>query len=224
MISQEAALLLSTGLFLGIRHAFDRDHVAAVTHFVSMEPDPLKSAWFGCRWAMGHAVMVLVFGSLILAFHLKFDPTFQAYAELLVGVSLVALGCWRLLLLWQERQHEHRHAHPDKAHTHLHTHEPGREHVHWLAPTLVGMLHGAAGTVEIFVLIPITLIATVWLAYAYIALFSLGCAASMSGYGYLAGRFYSKATRMGRRVYRMLVILTCVSGLILGAAWIAKNL
>lgn len=224
VISFQQALFLSTGFVLGVRHAFDRDHVAAVTHFVSLEPDPLKSAWFGCRWAIGHALTVLILGSLILVFHLKFDPSFERYAELAVGISLLVLGVWRLAMLAQERRHEHRHAHWSKRHTHLHSHEPGEGHVHWFAPTFVGIVHGASGTVEVFVLIPISMMAAAWLAYLYIGLFSVGCAASMSGYGYLAGRFYHRATRTGRRIYRALVILTSGFGLILGVLWIVKNL
>jgi len=220
----QPALLLLTGLILGMRHAFDRDHVAAVTHFISLEPDPLRSAWFGFRWAIGHAVTVLALGSLILILHLKFDPVFERYAELAVGVTLIALGIWRLGLLWQERRHTHRHAHRTKQHAHEHSHAPGREHVHRFAPTLVGMVHGTSGTAEVFVLIPITLISTTWLAYLYIGLFSLGCAATMSTYGYVAGRFYRKANQTSQRIYRTLVILTSLSGLILGVIWIAKNL
>ena len=220
----QSALLLLTGLVLGMRHAFDRDHVAAVTHFISLEPDPVKSAWFGCRWAIGHAMTVLGLGSLILILHLKFDPAFERYAELAVGVTLIALGIWRMVLLLQERRHAHRHAHHTKEHTHPHSHEPGRGHVHRFAPTLVGMVHGASGTAEIFVLIPITLISTTWLAYLYIGLFSLGCALTMSIYGYVAGRFYRRATATGQRIYRTLVVLTSMSGLVLGVVWIAKNL
>ena len=216
-------MLLATGLVLGVRHAFDRDHVAAVTHFVSVEPDPARSAWFGVRWAAGHALAVLVLGSLILLFHLTFDPAFQRYAELAVGVSLVILGLWRLLLLIQERSHEHVHVHRTKQHAHRHSHEPGRGHVHWFAPTLVGIVHGASGTVEVFVLIPLTMIGTAWLAYTYIGLFSVGCAVSMGGYGYLAGRFYRTADARGRWIYRLLVMLTSASGVLLGIVWILKN-
>ncbi len=222
--SLQPVLLLLTGLVLGMRHAFDRDHVAAVTHFVSLEPDPLKSAWFGLRWAIGHAVAVLVLGSLILLLGFKFDPSFERYAELLVGVSLLVLGVWRLILLVQEGRHAHPHAHPQKKHSHQHSHEPGKGHVHWFAPTLVGLVHGASGTAEVFVLIPITFISTSWLAYTYIGLFSFGCAASMSGYGYLAGRFYRRASETGKRIYRALVVLTSLSGLVLGLVWIFKNL
>jgi len=207
-----------------MRHAFDRDHIAAVTHFISLEPDPVRSAWFGFRWAVGHALTVLFLGSLILALHLKLDPAFERYAELAVGITLIALGLWRLALLWQERRHTHRHAHHHKAHIHEHSHEPGRGHVHRFAPTLVGMVHGASGTAELFVLIPITFISAAWLAYLYIGLFSLGCAATMSGYGYLAGRFYRRANRTGQRIYRTLVILTSSSGLVLGVVWILRNM
>jgi len=220
----QPVLLLLTGLILGMRHAFDRDHVAAVTHFISLEPDPVRSAWFGFRWAIGHAVTVLLLGSLILLLHLKLDPAFERYAELAVGITLIALGLWRLGLLWQEGRHTHRHAHRTKQHVHEHSHTPGREHVHRFAPTLVGMVHGASGTAELFVLIPITLISTTWLAYLYIGLFSLGCAATMSTYGYVAGRFYRRATATGQRIYRALVVATSLSGLVLGAVWILKNL
>jgi len=220
----QTVLLLLTGLALGLRHAFDRDHITAVTHFISLEPDPIKSAWFGFRWAIGHAVTVLLLGSLILLLHLKFDPAFERYAELMVGVTLIVLGVWRLVLLWRERRHAHRHEHRVQAHDHVHSHAPGREHVHKFAPTLVGMVHGASGTVELFVLIPITLIATTWLAYLYIGLFSMGCALTMSLYGYVVGRFYRRANETGQRVYRWLVVLTSVSGLVLGLIWILKNL
>jgi len=220
----QETLLLLTGLVLGMRHAFDRDHIAAVTHFISLEPDPLKSAWFGFRWALGHAVTVLLLGSGILLLRLKFDPAFERYAELAVGITLIVLGVWRMSLLLQERRHAHRHAHRATEHTHPHSHEPGREHVHRFAPTLVGMVHGASGTAEVFVLLPITLMSAAWLAYLYLALFSLGCATTMSGYGYVVGRFYRRASRRGQQLYRALVVLTSGCGIVLGVLWVLRNL
>ena len=86
------------------------------------------------------------------------------------------------------------------------------------------MVHGASGTAELFVLIPITLMSTTWLAYLYIGLFSLGCASTMGTYGYIAGRFYKRANQTGQRIYRTLVILTSSSGLILGLVWVLKSL
>src|SRR3989338_7871791 len=108
-VGAQTVLLLLTGLVLGMRHAFDRDHMAAVTHFISLEPDPLKSAWFGFRWALGHAVTVLSLGSLIILLRLRFDPAFERYAELAVGITFIGLGIWRLWLLIRDRHHTHAH-------------------------------------------------------------------------------------------------------------------
>ncbi len=217
-------LLLATGLVLGMRHAFDRDHIAAVSHFISLEPDPPTSAWFGFRWAMGHAFTVLVLGSLILLLHLKFDPGFQRYAEIGVGITLVGLGIWRLVLLANEKRHTLAHTHRDKQHAHAHSHQPGREHVHKMAPTVVGMVHGASGTAEVFVLIPITMMSVTWMADLYIAIFSFGCALTMSAYGYIVGRFYRRANMTGQKIYRALVIATSLSGLVLGIVWFLRNI
>lgn len=207
-----------------MRHAFDRDHVAAVTHFISLEPDPLRSAWFGFRWALGHAVTVLSLGSLIILLRLKFDPAFERYAELAVGITLIGLGIWRLGLLIRDRHHAHAHEHKKEQHRHPHSHEALRPHVHHFAPTLVGMVHGAAGTAEIFVLLPIALMASRVTAYLYIGLFSAGCAITMSTYGYLAGHFYRGASEKGQRIYRLLVTLTSVTGILLGAVWVLRNI
>ncbi len=217
------ALLLLTGLVLGMRHAFDRDHVAAVTHFISMEPDPGKSAWFGFRWALGHAVAVLALGIVILALHLRFDPVFERWAEIAVGATLILLGLWRLGMLMRERRHTHEHAHAQERHTHEHSHEPGKEHVHALAPMAVGLMHGAAGAAEVFVFVPLALMSKAWLVFSYVGLFSAGCAAAMSLYGYIAGHVYHRAGEAGRRVYGALVIATSLSGIVLGVVWIAKN-
>ena len=195
-----------------------------MTHFISLEPDPLKSAWFGFRWALGHALTVLCLGSFILLLGLKFNPAFEKYAELAVGVSLIVLGVWRLVLLVRERSQDPLHAHKKASHSHHHSEIPEKDHVHKLAPTLVGMVHGASGTAELFVLIPITFISVRWLWYLYMGLFSMGCAMTMSGYGYLMGRFYHKISETGQRIYRVLVTITSTTGILLGCAWILKNL
>ena len=86
------------------------------------------------------------------------------------------------------------------------------------------MVHGASGTAEVFVLLPITLMASRSLAYLYIGLFSMGCAVTMSSYGYLAGHFYRRANEKGQRIYRLLVTLTSLTGILLGLVWILRNL
>ena len=218
-------LVLLTGCALGVRHAFDRDHVTAVTHFISLEPNPRKSAWFGARWALGHAASVFLLGGVVLLLRLHITERVQRYLELTVGISLIILAVWRLMLLAREQQHMHPHRHEGAAvHAHPHVHAPSASHVHPWAPTFIGMLHGAAGTMEIFVLIPISLMVSAWLAYSYMAVFSAGCMISMSTYGYAAGHLYTRAGATGVRLYRWVVILTSLAGLTLGTVWIVRNL
>ena len=75
--------------------------------------------------------------------------------------------------------------------------------------------------------VPITLSSTAWLPISIIyniALFTLGCASTMRGYGYYeVGRFSRWASEQGKRIYRTLVVMTSASGLILGMVWILKN-
>ena len=220
----KTVLILVTSFVLGLRHALDPDHVTAVTHFISMDPRPRSGALFGFRWSIGHALTVLGVGSLVVLLGLRPPPGFERWAEVTVGITLIALAFFRLALLHKETRHEHEHAHQGKIHNHIHNHtEPS--HVHPFAPTLVGMIHGAAGTFAVFVLIPISFAGSALLAFGYAAVFSLGCMISMSSYGYLMGRLYGLSAEAEiRRRYRMLVLVTSFAGLLLGIFWIIQNI
>jgi len=232
-------LILLTGFVLGLRHALDPDHVAAVTHFISVEPNSRRGAWFGVMWGLGHGLTVLVLGTVMIAFGLRLSPEFERGAEVVVGATLILLAAWRLKLLADERRHAHPHQHQAAVHAHRHNHLLTAGHVHPYAPTLMGMVHGAAGTLAVFVLIPISFMASGWLAYAYMAVFSVGCVLSMTGYGVFAGRWYgaiaagrdtslqdvgaSHAPGRARRApFQWLVVGTSLAGLVLGVFWIAR--
>lgn len=216
-------LILATGFLLGLRHALDPDHVTAVTHFISIDTNPRHGAWFGLRWGLGHAITVLILGTLVLVLRWELTATFERAAEVFVGMTLIGLAAWRLNLLWRERPHQHLHLHAgDPPHLHPHTHEPASGHVHPYAPTIVGMIHGAAGSVAIVVLIPLSIAQSAVLAFLYICLFSAGCLLSMGVYGYCAGRWYH-ASAAWRRGFRWLVIVTSLMGIGLGLFWILRH-
>lgn len=218
-------LVLLTGFVLGFRHALDPDHVAAVTHFISVEPSGRRGAWFGLKWGVGHGLTVLALGTAMLAFHLRITPEFERMAEIVVGITLITLAVWRLKLLADERRHVHPHQHETAVHNHRHDPFLTAGHVHPYAPTLVGMFHGAAGTLAIFVLIPVSFMASAGLAYAYMGLFSIGCLLSMGGYGWFVGRWYGTVSEEARRTpFQWLVVATSMAGLVLGIFWIARNL
>lgn len=217
-------LILATGFVLGLRHALDPDHVTAVTHFISVEPNSRRGAWFGLKWGIGHGLTVLVLGTVMISLQLKLNEEFERGAEIVVGTTLIVLALWRLKLLADERRHRHPHQHEASVHEHRHDHLRVAGHVHPYAPTLMGMVHGAAGTLAVFVLIPVSFMASTWLAYAYMGFFSAGCMLSMSGYGLLVGRWYGTVADDERCTpFQGLVIATSLAGLILGVFWIARN-
>ena len=221
----EKVLILATGFVLGLRHAFDPDHITAVTQFISNQPHPKKGIGFGLRWGLGHALTVLVIGSLIILLNIKLLKGFQKWAEILVGLTLISLGFWRLKRLYQMKRHSHPHEHPEELHSHPHSHLFSSEHFHLHAPTLVGMLHGAAGTLAVFVLIPLSFLSSKILAYAYILTFGLGCMLSMGIYGLVMGYFYQKAQVVSlQKLFSYVVIITALSGFGLGVFWRGRNL
>src|SRR4030067_2918790 len=130
----EKSLILATGFVLGLRHAFDPDHITAVTHFISVQPHPKKGAGFGLRWGLGHAITVLAIGSLLIFLNIKILDGFQKWAEILVGFTLIGLAVWRLTLLAKMKKHVHLHHHEGETHSHEHSHLFSSEHVHLPAP------------------------------------------------------------------------------------------
>jgi len=93
----EFVLALVGGLTLGSIHAFDMDHVAAVTAFTSKHPDSRKAMWFGIVWGLGHTATLVLFGGLSAALKFVIPPIVESIAEAAVGVFLVGIGIWVLL-------------------------------------------------------------------------------------------------------------------------------
>src|SRR5439155_14697207 len=89
------------GILLGLRHATDPDHLAAVTTLVaSDEPDPRRAGRLGFTWGLGHATSLFVFGVPIVLFKSYLPEAVQRAAEVAVGVVIVMLAV-RLLVRWR---------------------------------------------------------------------------------------------------------------------------
>jgi hypothetical protein len=141
----EAALnvmsFLFLGLFLGMRHATDADHVVAITTIVSRERSVAGSALIGAAWGVGHTVTVMAVGAAIIVFGAVIPPRLGMSMEFAVGIMLVLLGVLTLTGLGRAGGavavhagvpgvhelvvHDHLHAHGDYLHRHLHGHGPG---------------------------------------------------------------------------------------------------
>jgi hypothetical protein len=207
-------LPLATGFFLGVRHCLEPDHLTAVAHFASAAPTPRRGLRAGLLWGVGHGVSVLVLGLLLSALQLRVAG-FEPLAERAVGATLIALSIWRLRSLLR-RPHVHAHRH-ESGIVHSHPHGHAGDHLHTHAPTLTGLVHGAAGAVGVVALL--TLTAPAGSIALVAAAFCLGTFVAMGAAGWMAARFYVDVAAAGWE--RIAIATTGVCGFVLGVVWIA---
>lgn len=183
-----ATLLL--GMLLGMRHALDADHLAAVATLVTRSRSVGRTVWQGVAWGAGHTITLLLFGGAVLVLGLVLPERAASALELAVGIMLVLLGAEVLYRLWRKRVHFHVHRHADgekhfHAHAHageLQAHDPDRhEHGHGfpMRALVVGMVHGMAGSAALILLSLEALRSPAW-GMAYIALFGIGSIVGMA--------------------------------------------
>ena len=185
----ELLLAMVAGLTLGCIHAFDVDHITAVTVFVSRNPDPKRAALLGVHWGLGHTATVLVLGLLSLGLKFVIPPLVQSIAEMLVGALLVAIGVWVLRGVLKRCQiHFHKHTHDGVEHTHFHSHEHRSDHHHQHSLFAVGAAHGIAGTASLMVIIPLAVTSSLMVATAYLVVFGFGTIVAMGILAYVMGK------------------------------------
>ena len=220
-------LLLVGALGFGVAHAFEPDHMAAVSTFVANRPKPREAAMFGVRWAVGHGFSLLLIGSLLWLLRRAAEASQPALfasgvLERVVGVVLVGLGIWTLYQVVSSRasrQHRHGHFHDGSFHSHDGDQtEHGHSHAHTggFASLGMGVLHGAAGTGAFVGQAAVSLSSSYAIVFLYTLLFSLGVLVSMAVYaGALGGLITAFEKRgelalAGARV--VTAVLTCGIG------------
>ncbi len=186
-----AASLLGLGFVIGLAHALDADHVAAVATMMRRGDGPRGVMARGAAWGLGHTLALFLICSAVVLFGLVISDTVAAALELAVGVMIVALGLRVLWKLRRERVHIHVHEHDGVRHIHAHSHagDPERHdasaHAHEhgaraLLPVLgVGLLHGAAGSAGLLVLV-VAAAQSVEEALGAFALFGVGSMIGMT--------------------------------------------
>jgi len=181
---------LSLGFVIGMAHALEADHLAAVGAMIDRRAGRRSLILRGTVWGLGHTLSLFAISSTVVLFGLAFSGRLEAGLELAVGLMIVGLGARVLWKLRRERIHLHVHEHDGAAHLHLHSHAgegahhaSGHDHAHPARQHLgvlgVGMMHGAAGSAGLLVL---TLAATDSIAQAliYFAVFGLGSITGMA--------------------------------------------
>jgi hypothetical protein len=164
-------LVALVAALLGLRHATDPDHLAAVTALVASgrERAGRAAALLGAYWGAGHALTLFAFGVPIVLFEAYLPERAQQAAEASVGVLIVGLAVW-LLLRWR------------RGVLHARDHARGTPHVHARTPLgalAVGLLHGMGGSAGVGVLLVATVDGT-GLGLTALAILALFTAVSMA--------------------------------------------
>ena len=185
--------VLAIGFLLGMQHALEADHIAAVSSIAARRSDVRDIVKHGLTWGLGHTLTLFVFAGAAIMLGYAIPEHLAGPLETAVGIMLVGLGAHVLWRLWRDRVHFHRHGHGDGTeHIHAHSHVneaiPHRQSAHlhqhgfrWRT-LLVGLMHGMAGSAALLVL-AISEVANAAYGMFYVLLFGIG---SMLGMGFLS--------------------------------------
>jgi hypothetical protein len=168
----QIAALLSSGFILGIKHAFDLDHVAAVSTIISRTNAFKKSLIHGMAWGSGHTVTLLITGIILMAFKLTISEKMVLFFELLVGLMLILLGV--KVMIKDSGQHFF-HNTPGLPHF---PHQNGKPGIRGAKSFFVGIIHGLAGSAALMLLI-LSSVKTILSGIAFILIFGLGSVLGM---------------------------------------------
>jgi len=210
-------------MLLGVRHAFEPDHLAAVSTLASRPGARFWSAGrLGLIWGLGHTVTVGAVALLVIALGLRIPAALWPGAELFVAGLLVLLGAiviWRYL---RGRWHMHAHAHTAAApHFHLHSHaaDPSHGHSHAIVDARrslgFGVAHGLAGSGAIAALL-VAAVPDTMSRLVYFAAFSAGTIVGMLGVSLTLSVLVRFAAERGARWATILHVGAAVGSVVAG--------
>src|SRR5262245_23892430 len=156
--------ILGLGLAMGLRHATEADHIAAIGALVSERGGVRRALRTGVLWGTGHTISILAAGVFVLGMRTAISDGTARLLEGGVALMIITLGGAALSRALRGRSdaHRHTHTHGGRTHTHLHFHGPDEPHVPsdpghavpvGIKPLLVGVMHGLAGSAALTLLV-----------------------------------------------------------------------
>lgn len=186
------------GLFSGLRHAFEPDHVVAVSTLVAGRPNAKAATRYAVWWAVGHSAVLGAAGIALYALRAQMSDAWVARAEIVVALMLVGLGVRALWMAW--RPSTAAHEHPSA----------------W--PFGVGLIHGLAGSGAFVAWLAGT--ASSWQAATIVVLlYGLGTAIGMSGAALSARGLFS---HVHEQALQRAVAASGLLSVVVGIWWFAK--
>lgn len=146
------------GFGIGLRHALDPDHLAAITAMLDREADVPRAMRLAAMWGLGHGASFVAIGLPIVLFDVRVPARFEPIASILVALLLIGLGVARLLATRR-------------------TGSPGETRSD-VRPLVVGLAHGLAGSAAL-ALVAATTVDSRIAAGGYLALVACGTLTGM---------------------------------------------
>jgi len=184
--------ILFLGLFIGMQHALEADHVAAVSSIATRQSTVRGIVAHGAVWGLGHTIALMLCAGAVLILGIEISAQLSGWLEFAVGGMLVLLGGNVLYRLHRDRVHFHAHRHDDVRHFHAHSHageaaehkRSPHDHTHPaklpLRSLFVGIMHGMAGSAALLILTATTA-TSIENGLLYVAIFGIGSILGMAG-------------------------------------------
>ncbi len=215
--------VLGFGLILGFKHATEADHVVAVSSIVSEHRKIVKVALVGGLWGLGHTVMLVAVGIVVLMLGIAIPERVSRYLEFGVGLMIIGLSGAALTRALRRRSdlHVHTHRHGTNRHSHIHFHEDSLDHESLenhshrvsqigLKPLFVGAMHGLAGSAALTLLV-LTQVHSLILGISYLLIFGFGSVFGMMAVSTVIGvPFALSAGRLTKLTVALQVAAGCV--------------
>ena len=206
--------ILLLGLLVGMQHALEADHIAAVASLAARKSSVRNFFRHGFVWGVGHALTLMLFAGAALYLEFSMGEGLADLFEAGVGLLLVGLGSHLLYRLWQDKIHFHSHRHDDGVfHFHAHSHfgdvkgHNNSDHIHEhprglpVRSLVVGMIHGLAGSAALLILAAAAVKDPVN-GLLYIAMFGVGSVIGMAALSVLIALPISYSARVMTLVNR----------------------
>jgi len=209
-ITSTAGFLL-LGFLIGMVHAFEADHMAAIGTFAA--DNKKRMLLRGAIWGLGHTTMLFIMAVAVVMFSVVMSESRAAAVEFAVGAMLLFLGLQVWLRMRKQRLHFHVHSHADNApHLHVHSHqndpenhrESQHDHAHAkgfpVKAFIIGLVHGAAGSSAIIVLAAAAT-GNAWAAIGYVALVGVGSIFGMAVLSVIVGLPFGFAPKKAKYLH-----------------------
>ncbi len=212
-------------IYAGFVHAFETDHLLAVSNIVSQRNSTFKSVKDGIFWGLGHTSTILLMGVIMLLLKVQLNPAYFHYLEAGVGLMLVVLGLYRLFklkaFLYAVAQETHSHPHTTEAQMVAVT-NTGFKKLH-LVSYGVGMVHGLAGSGELVLLVMLQMTGP-QVGMLYLFIFGIGSIFGMLVAAAMFSLPFSKKILQSKLLQVTLILLSSLLCIGFGMSVIYKNL